>query len=233
METINFNVERSKRAAKIHGQRLNNKWYGMNCTNVFGCVTYLFKKYGYPSSPEEFYNMYINDEWNYYFAKEQGRSYKHLLQHAKELRRKDGNLFPLSVYFDFMCQKLFVDTFYGLAMESEVKKMLEESGFTCTTPTLWEDKDYAIDLKVYMDDNFICIVQVKPNTFFKGNGNDSLINDRKSAIEKEKKVTSIYNVPTFYIIYKKDSGKFIEHNGKYCFRLHDLINNDGTTKNNI
>lgn len=231
MTNINFNADNSRRTANIHGNRLNNKWYGMNCTRDFGSVAYLYKKYGYPESYNKFYEMYTNDHKEN--SKENGRNYEYLVAKASELRNRDNNMYPIDIYFDFLMQKLIVDTFNGLAMESEVKKMLEESGFTCTTPTLWEDKDYAIDLKVYMDDNFICIVQVKPNTFFKGNGNDSLINDRKSAIEKEKKVTSIYNVPTFYIIYKKDSGKFIEHNGKYCFRLHDLINNDGTTKNNI
>ena len=233
METLKFNVENCKRAANIHGQRLNNKWYGMNNTNDFGCVAYLYKKYGYPSTPEEFYKRYINDDWTCYFSKEQGRTYQHLLQKAKELRLKDGNRFPINVYWDFIGQKLFVDTFNGLVKESEVKKMLEESGFTVATATINEDKDLGIDLKVYKDNEFLCIVQVKPNTFFKGNNNESLINDRNSALKKEKKSLSIYNVPTFYIIYKKDDGEFIQHNGKYCFKLKDLIDNNGYTKNII
>lgn len=231
MAYINFNVENSKRTANIHGNRLNNKWYGMNYTKDFGSVAYLYKKYGYPNTCEAFYNKYISDHKEN--SKENGRNYYYLIAKANELREKDNNMYPINVYFDFLMQKLIVDTKNGLEKESEVKKMLEESGFTCTIPTLNEDKDFGIDLKVYSDNQLLCMIQVKPNTFFKGNNNESLINDRKKAIEKEKKTISIYNVPTFFIIYKKDNGEFLQRNGKYCFKLNNLINNDGTTKNNI
>lgn len=231
MTNINFNADNSRRTANIHGNRLNNKWYGMNNTRDFGSVAYLYKKYGYPESYDKFFEMYTNDHKEN--SKENGRNYKYLVAKASELRNRDNNMYPIGIYFDFLMQKLIVDTFNGLAKESEVKKMLEDSGFTVTTPTLNEDKDFGIDLKVYKDNNLLCMIQVKPNTFFKGNNNYSLINDRKKAIEKEKKVTTIYNVPTFFIIYKKDDGEFIQRNGKYCFKLNNLINQDGTTKNAI
>ena len=174
---------------------------------------------------------YINDHKD--FSRENGRSYQYLVTKANELREIDNNQCGINVYFDYMMQKLLVDTFNGLAKEGEVKKMLEESGFTTNTPSLDEDRKLGIDLKVFNEDGLMCLIQVKPNTYFKGNRNETLINDRKSAIEKEKLATSIYNVPTFFIIYKKDDGEFIQRNGKYCFKLNNLINEDGTTKNNI
>lgn len=231
MTTLNFNVENCKKAVETHNNRLKDKWYGMNTTKDFGSVAYLYKKYGYPSTCEKFYEKYINDHKD--FSKEHGRSYQYLLRKANELREKDNNICNINVYFDYIMQKLIVDTFNGLEKEGEVKTMLEESGYTITTPTLDEDKNFGIDLKVYDEYGLLCLIQVKPNTFFKSNNNASLINDRKLAITKEKLATTLYNVPTFFIIYKKNDGEFIQHNGKYCFKLSNLINNDGTTKNNI
>lgn len=231
MTTLNFNVDNCKKAVLAHNNRLKDKWYGMNTTTDFGSVAFLYKKYGYPSTYEKFYEMYINDHKD--FSRENGRSYQYLVTKANELREIDNNQCGINVYFDYMMQKLLVDTFNGLAKEGEVKKMLEESGFTTNTPSLDEDRKLGIDLKVFNEDGLMCLIQVKPNTFFIGNRNETLINDRKSAIEKEKLATSIYNVPTFFIIYKKDDGEFIQRNGKYCFKLNNLINEDGTTKNNI
>jgi len=70
-------------------------------------------------------------------------------------------------------------------MESKVNEMLLSKGLTTEAPTLVEDTKYGIDLKVYKENKLVCMIQVKPHTFFIGNNNQSLIKDRVKALVKE------------------------------------------------
>ena len=205
---------------------LKEKWYGMNSTDNLGCCTYLYKKYNYPETYEDFYNAYTKDNTN--FGKESGRNENYLLKMSKLLAIKDENRFEIEDYYSYIIKKLIVDTLDGSKKESEVNEIIKKKGYRTESPTLIEDLKYGIDIKVYEKNKLIYMIQVKPNTFFKGNRNMSLINDRKKALVKERKTKEKYNVNTYYVIYEKKTGKFIKNNGKLLHHLKDLINADGT-----
>lgn len=225
----NVDLKRIKENIERIGTRLNNKWYKLNSTDNLGCVTFLYRKYGYPATYQSFYDKYITDHKE--GSKTNGRNLQYLTFIAERLEYMDDYTEPFQAYYDFLIQKLIIDTKDGMAEEEKAKKMLEASGFTCTDPTLEEDLGLGIDLKVKKDNKPICAVQVKPHTFFLGNNNWSLVNDRKRAIEKEKKTKEQLNLPTYFFIYYKNDGEFIKTNGKYAHKLQSLINEDGTTKN--
>ena len=210
---------------------LKEKWYGLNRTDNVGCCTYLYKKYGYPDTYEDFYNSYINDTLN--VSRENGRNEHYLYRIAKVLAKKDNYRFTMEEYYSYIIKKLIADTLDGAQMESKVNEMLLSKGLTTEAPTLVEDTKYGIDLKVYKENKLVCMIQVKPHTFFIGNINQSLIKDRVKALVKEQNVKNLYHVPTAYIIYNKNTKEFIRTNGKLTHRLSQLINEDGTTKNII
>lgn len=224
-----INIEKAKQIDR--NTNLKEKWYGLNATNNVGCCTYLYKKYNYPKTYNEFYEAYIKD--HSVNDKQSGRNEYYIYKIAKELSNRDNHRFEISDYYSYIVKKIIVDTLEGAKKESEINEMLIKKGLTTVSPTLDEDLKLGIDLKVYKNNKLLYMVQVKPNTFFIGNNNHSLINDRINAINKEQMVMNIYHVPTIYIIYNKNSGKFIKHNGKLSHRLLNLINTDGTTKNKL
>ncbi len=215
-----------------HNNRLKNKWYKLNSTSNLGCVTYLYRKYNYPATYQDFFNAYVRDHKEN--SKTNGRSIEYLSKVASDLSSLDGNKCDISVYFDYIVQKLIIDTFNGLQKEFEAKKLIEKHKLQVEEPTYYEDTDLAIDLKVIKVNCMICAIQVKPHTFFLGNSNRSLINDRRLAIKKENKVKENLNVPVYYLIYNKNSGEWIRtESGKLLHHLNHLVNEDGTTKNVI
>lgn len=225
-----INVERGKEIDRTTD--LKEKWYGLNSTDNLGCCTYLYKKYGYPEKYKDFYKAYTTD--NQDSGKENGRSEQYLLNVANILAFKDDFRFSIEEYYSYIVKKLIVDTLDGSKKETEVNELLKRKGLRTESPTINEDLKFGIDIKVYKDDDLKYMIQVKPNTFFIGNRNQSLINDRIKALEKERKTKEQYGVNTYYIIYNKSNGQFILNKGKYLsHRLGDLINNDGTTKNII
>ena len=76
------------------------------------------------------------------------------------------------------------------------------------------------------------MIQVKPSTFFVNTtSNQSLINDRRKAVEKYYITKRLYKVPTLFMIYNQREQKFLKHNDKYTWNLFYLVNNDGSLKN--
>ena len=225
-----INVERGKEIDNTTD--LKEKWYGMNSTGNFGCCTYLYKKYGYPDTYEDFYKTYIKD--TSFNDKEHGRNEEYIYKMAYMLYVKDDERFNIEDYYSYIIKKLIYDTLNGCKQESKVNDLLKRKGLRTESPTINEDLKYGIDIKVYEKDKLLYMIQVKPNTFFIGNRNQSLINDRKLALEKEQKTKQQFGVNTYYIIYNKNDNNFIFNKGKYLsHRLEDLINTDGTTKNII
>lgn len=211
---------------------LHDTWYfnGFNNRNNVGCVSYLYKKYDYPKTYKQFYERYVNDD-NTGKLEENGRTEDYLVALAESLKEKDNNRFEIWDYYSYIYKKLIFDTFNGLKKEKEFRDMLTASGVSNSSPTYEEDIDYGIDIKVHDNDgNLKCLLQVKPNTFFKGDRNNALRHDRQRAIQKEKIAKETYKVPVYYVIYEKNTGKWIKNKkGKFCHLLKNLINADGTT----
>ena len=228
----NFAIEIKKAIEIDTNTDLKEKWYGMNSTKNFGCCTYLYKKYGYPETYDEFYIKYINDDK--FQDKEHGRNEEYIYKMAYMLYLKDDERFCIEDYYSYIIKKLIYDTLNGCKQESKVNDLLKRKGLRTVSPTINEDLKYGIDIKVYEKDKLLYMIQVKPNTFFIGNRNQSLINDRIKALEKEQKTKQQFGVNTYYIIYNKNDNNFILNKGKYLsHRLEELINTDGTTKNII
>ena len=223
-----INEEHINNVVKKVDYRLKEIWYNFKYTNILGCASYLYKKYGNPKTYQDFYNSYIKDHQSN--SPEHGRDEEYLEYIAFQMRKADGNKESVSVYYDYMVRKLIIDTFNGSEMERKAKEMLKSSGYTITEPTYIEDTQLAIDFKAnFKLNNYL--IQVKPITFFMGDGNESLKKDRKLALEKKTKAEKQYNAKVLYMIYDKYTKEFLKHNGKYAFKLDKLINNDGTTKN--
>lgn len=218
--------------AEKENYRFNNLWYGMNSTYNFGCMTYLYKKYNCPSTYQAFYESYINDyEGN--DSRTHGRNEEYIKHQATLLAEKDGNKRPKGTYYNYIVKKLIIDTLDGSKKENELKEMLNKSNFQTKEPSYVEDTKYGIDKFIYKDGKLLCIAQIKPNTFFIGNNNDSLINDRINALKKETYCNNTYNVPVVYFIYNKKDGHWILNDkGNKGHKLKNLINNDGTAKKN-
>lgn len=230
MKTIN---EKTCREIFIqYNNKLKNKWYILNGTKNVGCMTYLYKKYNNPKTYQQFYEAYITDKYNKKNPETCGRNEEYLNKVARKLMNLDNNEEQFSVYYNYIIQKLIIDTYDGLQKENQIKQKLINKGYTCVEPTYYEDVKLSIDFKVYKDNNLYCLVQIKPLSFFLGNRNQSLIQDRIKAIKKEKKAEQQFKVPLVYIIYKDD--KLIKNNkGNIAHRLLNLINLDGTIKFNL
>ena len=223
-----------KYIGKKYNNQLKNKWYGLQGINNIGCVTYLYKKYGCPETYQEFYNKYVSDEYDKDNPQLCGRSEQWLEIVAGKLAKFDGNKEDFDIYYNWVVQKIIIDTLDGSKKETELKNRFTKAGYRCEEPTYIEDKDLSIDFKVYKNDILYCLVQVKPHTFFLGNNNASLINDRKKALYKEIQATTQFKVPLIYVIYNKRSGNWIKNaKGNLSHKLTNLINFDGTTKNAI
>lgn len=227
------NETRCKETFNKLNYRLKNKWYKLNSTSNVGCMTYLYKKYNNPETYQQFYDLYVSDTKTDN-PKTCGRNEEYITKVATQLGNLDGNQETLETYYDYIIQKLIIDTFNGLKKETEMKQELEKHGYRCEEPTYTEDTDLAIDFKIYKNDELYCLAQVKPHTFFIGNSNYSLINDRKLALQKQAIAEKQFYVPVVYFIYNKNNNQWIKNsNGKITHRLTNLINIDGTTKNVI
>ena len=198
-----------------------------------GACMYLYKKYGCPATYQEFYDKYTTDEHKgscYYY----GRTPLELKNLAKKLQNIVGDYeTPLLTYYKYIVKKLIVCTLDGAKKEKLLKEKIEAKGaLYCTEPTPDEDASMGIDYFVHYkkDGSLAFIAQCKPNSFFRGNYNDSLIRDRITALEKEKKCNKTYNVPVLYFIYDKVNNEFIsKENGSIAYQLQTLIDNNGKT----
>lgn len=213
---------------KLDG-RLKNIFYGLNTTANFGCATYLYKKYGYPNTLMEFWNKYKNDAK--VGSRYNGRSMEYVALQAHKLAELDNYQESNQDYLLYIFAKVFLDTMVGMRFEKKAQQICKQNGYNIEDVTVEDDKDYGIDFKISKDDKLQYLIQVKPHTFFIGNRNESLINDRKNCFKKERKSIEKYKVPTLYMIYDRASGEFIENQkGKKTYRLKSLLYENGEPK---
>lgn len=211
--------------------RLKQLWYGMNTTDNFGCLSYLYFKYNCPSTVDEFITKYVEDADTDKNRKLCGKSAMHLATQALKLREKDNNRCEPKVYNDYLIKKLFYDTMNGLRKEKEMMEIMEDLGFYIQHSNFYEDAKMGVDIWLQngIGDN-VAAIQVKPQSFFIGDSNKSLINDRKEALRKEKYTECLTGCPTFVVIYAPNGEWLKNDNGKYCFTFNQLLNVDGTCK---
>ena len=215
-------------------QELKKIWHGLNNTTNFGTMSYLYQKYGKPKTVEEFYEKYtedapldIEDD-----IKKHGRSAWWLGQMMNKLEYKDKCRRDSNFYKIYVIKKLFYDTIQGMEKEEEIKNMVENNtNFKLKKTDSKADVSMGVDFWLYNENGKVAAIQVKPHSFFKGNHNDGLIEDRLKAKRNEEKIEEKYGIPTYFIVYEKDGSWKARKNGKHCFKYSDFLTNKGLTIN--
>ena len=195
-------------------------WNRINNTAIWECATCCFNRWQ-PDTMEEFKVQY-----------ESHKNHKELINHyATVLRDNDPFKQQHSVYYWFIIYHLIVETFRGCQREKQIEEYLQHNGFEVVHGDDEDDIYCGIDL-IASNDACSYALQVKPISFFRGNNNQGLIEDRKRAFQKEQNTLDKYGIPTYYIIYNGD--ELVRNSkGKLCHRLKDLITRDGKTKIDI
>lgn len=180
-----------------------------------GSVNALLQKYR-PLTVEEFWNKYTVDDGKI-GDRNRGRSIDTLLKISATLSEKSGE--SIDDCFNAL-KSIIMGSLRGFRAENNVKKVIEGRGNTVTKsdPTL---DTMGVDLIV--NDKYY--VQVKPNTFFKGNYNESLIADRLKLLKQEK----MMNKPLYIMVYNRDDIELIDEKP---YKLSQLINEYGLVKFN-
>lgn len=180
-----------------------------------GSVNALLQKYR-PSTVEEFWDKYIADNGKI-GDRNRGRSINTLLKISATLSEKSGE--SIDDCFNAL-KSIIMGSLRGFRAENNVKKMIEGRGNTVTKSDPVLDTmgvDLIVNNKYY--------VQVKPNTFFKGNYNESLIADRLKLLKQEK----MMNKPLYIMVYNRDDIELIDEKP---YKLSQLINEYGLVKFN-
>ena len=216
--------------------RLYSSWNKINSTERWGCLTYLYKKYGMPSDIEEFYYQYVNDsnlKATVDNPIEFGRDRDYIYQYAEYLKELDDDKEEIDTYYWYIIYKLIYCTFYGCQYEVKAQDIIINKGYSVEMPTIEDDTKYGIDLKVYNNNHkHLCNVQVKPITFFYGNGS-SITNRRVYDYGKTQTGGVKYGVPTFYMVYNKNKDTFVKNkNNKYLFKFDDIVQYNGYVNQN-
>lgn len=191
-------------------------------------------------SVEDFYNKYIEDGddtliYNTYYR---GRTVNQLYILSKEYKRmaesRGGPKFPIEDYFNNVICHAITETFSGLRMERQVVDYLIGQGFRVESAKGNEDTQMNIDLKVYSkrnNDKLLMLIQVKPQTTFKGNNNDDLKTDRRYFFDKQAIGSELFNVPYIYLIYSSLTEEWLYRTTEYgtkrfTFTLEELVNRE-------
>lgn len=242
---------------KKFNKKYNMIWRKLSPSPFVGNCSYLIHRYN-PKSYEEFWNMYINDFSNESYMWDtckgdphRGRSIEQINNLATLYHQacNDPNI-TLEDCFDDVVNHVIIETFDGHIVERALREKLNESGDLMIEEMEDEwDSKYGIDLKIISkkDANYFRYIQVKPISFFIGNSNASLIEDRKKRFDSENSFKIMlenygkenqYN-PILYMAYDKrlldTQGiiKFMWIGKKNKFTLNELINENGFTKVNF
>lgn len=231
--------------SKIKLKKYNQEWKKYSARKYVGDCSYLFEKLK-PVSYRDFYEKYINDgQMNFGTINtndyHRGRTEIEIIDNAKYLYDTIRKRYPDDDVNFVDCLNVTVghtihETYDGHIVENIVDEMFSKKGLRTVKPCGDADSLYGIDRFCYIDDALQFMLQIKPISFFKGNMNKSLIDDRISAFKKGFKSQEVFKVKTYYIIYdssicnENKVGFVCKPNGKMAFELSELCNSDGTVK---
>lgn len=205
----------------------NYQWYKINNRTEIGDMMYLLTKYK-PTSIEDFYNKYTNDTIDDGNPQHRGRTLDEIEKIAIKYKALSGDDIPLDTYIKNILWHTVVQTWDGYSRECDLQAYGALRGYELRKTNNEDDATLGVDFEVRVKDKLKCFIQLKPETFIKGNSNKSLINDRRLAILKQDKVKQIYDVPTYYVFYKNDNTYLSTDSNKICWQLEKLVNTDGT-----
>ena len=125
------------------------------------------------------------------------------------------------------------ETYDGQKIEDIVEIMLSDKGYLVKKPSSEYNSKFGIDRLCYYNGILSFTVQIKPISFFRGDKNLSLIEDRKKAFNNDERIMKCFNVIPYYIVYEKvkDSVTFLyKDKNKMAFRLGELCESNGNSK---
>lgn len=215
---------KTKEAFRLLNKRLKKTWDTINDTYTWGCASCLYDKYQ-PKSVEDFYIQYVDDPYDPQDPQYSGRNICYILQYAKKLQELDNCTFSIDMYYLYIIYHLITETYYGCSKETVLQEELKKRGYEVMNANDNDDIYNGIDLILSKDGKKYAI-QCKPFTFFKGNNNKGLIEDRIKAIQKQENTYNKYRIPTYYVIYDHQ-GWIKNENDGYCFSLRQLITKEG------
>lgn len=217
-----------------------------------GDCSYFFSTYFDGSSYEDYFFKYISnadENFNHVTGKGnefKGRSIDQLRRIAEiECEDIDNPAITVDMCMDDLITHAIFETVDGHLSEIEFERQYlnkDEYDIERTYGDL--DSRCGVDIIATRKlDGVKYFFQIKPISFFKGNRNLSLKNDRKEFLfVKQNNLISIMrergydgDCTILFIIYENKDGNIIFHknarNGKYCWCLSELIDNNGEVKN--
>lgn len=201
-----------------------------------GSTSYLYQKYGCPTTAKDMYDKYINDATST-TSMYNGRSEETLWEYAKKYKsnyEKNNTVTrPLVDYYQSLVYNIFYETVKGHEAERLLMDYINtKPNITASTTTAEDDLKYGVDLMLQQD-NKQCFIQVKPYSFFASTyARESLTRDRKALQAKYNLTKQEKNTNTLYCIYKRENDKITwaaHTNDKICYRLTELLDDNGNS----
>ena len=210
-------------------KEFNLVWYKLNNRNNVGDMSYIYHKLQ-PTDYQDFYTKYTQDAYTDETIQHKGRTEVYIIDIARKYQAYSGR-YDITLYTFFLnvLWHIIVQTFDGHKKENELINWLKGKGIDARPADSTLDAEYGVDIVIYNENQPKQFLQCKPISFFKGNLNESLKNDRKISLKKYQKSYNIYGIRTYYTAYSRD-GRWLKQNNKYCFKLETMINSDGTTR---
>lgn len=210
--------------------KYNKIWKKFSYRKWIGDCSFLYKKFR-PVSYEDFYQKYVKDGENNKVddIRFRGRTEKEIYQIALQYRSLCDINIDIDIYVKNIILHTIIETYNGQKIEETIQEYIESKGYNVIRCCGDEDAEYGIDLKVHNDTETFAL-QIKPLSFFKGNKNISLINDRISAFVKEQKCYNTFNIKTYYIVYdiiSTNQFKILKNKNKILFKLKHLCHTNG------
>lgn len=216
----------AKRKLRIY----NRFWKKYSGRTFVGDCSYLYKKLK-PTSYQDFYEKYTKDgeESTEVDEKKRGRTYNEIVELAKKYREDVGDYqVSLEDYIRDIYMHVIIETYDGQKIEEMVSSYIESKGFEVSRCSGDKDALKSIDLEIKKNGNEDRI-QIKPISFFNGNRNLSLRDDRKRIYENAVELYKEEGKVLYFIIYEindKRECRFVtKPNGKITFKYDELFNN--------
>ena len=190
-----------------------------------------------PKTVEQAYDMYTLSgilDVDKKPLEHRGRSTNELEDMAIDWREKSGVDLPLVDFYDALVLHAVVETCFGIIMERRAEDAYRARGFTTKETDGYLDRKCGIDFIAQKEDKTI-LVQVKPATFFRGDGlKTGLADDRKTMrnVKQKEGLSKFPDASYAFMMYEQDES-WVKKGNRFNFRYDDLVNEDGTMKVNI
>lgn len=216
---------------KWMNKRFANQWQRLHYRHIIGDMMYLAYKLQ-PTSAQDFFNKYTKDgERKVKDEKLRGRTVAELQQIARNYQKlcKDRSI-KFEDFYNNVILHVIVESYEGYIKECSFFNYVKAKGLDIRKAPNNLDAEYGIDFVIYKDNKPKYAIQHKPISFIMGNRNQSLINDRISALYKIKKTKDKFNIPTAYVFYTKEREYMTNDNGNILFNLNKLVDWRGFTQ---